>query len=369
MDRRQLLFGASALGLVTNLNLNHPLIAQVGTAVMGRPVCPKCGKVRLSGRERAGLRGPVKTCSDLIEGGRIKSINTDFSPDGRLLRQRQVGILDNVDVTEFYHGQRKKSAGERVCARPDVTDQFHYDEQGRKTRVRTTSVNYSLMIAIYSALVNWRQSEWRMLQGADQFDYFIRGGTVNTRYNENDQPIESLIRDANGELLAKINQNYKNGRLISETLVIVRLRETPREFEFTRQMQEQFPANTLRLAGLPEIDNEQARAFLGELQAERTFLLSHPVETSYTYDADDRVIRRLTQMGDFEEEESKTFNEQGDLDWTRTLMIRNGIADDERSEFRYLYQYDSHGNWTERTTINCSRPDDPNTQRRTLAYY
>ena len=35
MDRRQLLFGATALGLVTNLNLSHPLIAQVGEATMG----------------------------------------------------------------------------------------------------------------------------------------------------------------------------------------------------------------------------------------------------------------------------------------------------------------------------------------------
>ena len=56
MDRRQLLFGASALGLVTNLNLDHLLIAQVGNAVMGSR--------RLSDRERAGLRGSVKTCSD-----------------------------------------------------------------------------------------------------------------------------------------------------------------------------------------------------------------------------------------------------------------------------------------------------------------
>jgi hypothetical protein len=82
MDRRQLLFGASALGLVTDLNLNHPLIAQVGNAVMGSR--------RLSDRERAGLRGPVKTCSDLIGRG-IESIkNTDYSPDGRLNRQRAV---------------------------------------------------------------------------------------------------------------------------------------------------------------------------------------------------------------------------------------------------------------------------------------
>ena len=90
------------------------------------------------------------------------------------------------------------------------------------------------------------------------------------------------------------------------------------------------------------------------------------MECSYTYDADGRMIRRLSQMGDFKEDESKTYNAQGDEDWT--LTIRSG-SDDERSEFRYLYQYDSHGNWTERTTINTDQPGDPNTKRRTLSYY
>jgi hypothetical protein len=141
-----------------------------------------------------------------------------------------------------------------------------------------------------------------------------------------------------------------NGRLISETFVIVR------EFEAMRQVEER----------LSENDNEDARAALGRLQSARTFLLSHPVERSYTYDADDRVIRRLTQTGDFKEDESKTYNAQGDEDWT--LTIRSG-SDDERSEFRYLYQYDSHGNWTERTKIKTDQPGDPNTQRRTLSYY
>jgi hypothetical protein len=193
MDRRQLLFGASALGLVTNLNLNHPLIAQVGNAVMGRPVCPKCGKCHLSHSEWAGLRGPVKTCSDLTGRG-IESINTDYSPDGRILGYRQGGILD-VDVTEFYHGQRKKRAVERVCARPDVTDQFHYDKQGRKTRVRTTSVTQGFPLIAGS----------RMFEFVLKIDSFSAGGTVTTRYNENDQPIEILIRNANGELLTKVN--------------------------------------------------------------------------------------------------------------------------------------------------------------------
>ena len=103
----------------------------------------------------------------------------------------------------------------------------------------------------------------------------------------------------------------------------------------------------------------KTRAFLDQLQGQG-------VERSYTYDADDRVIRRLTQVGNFKEDESKTYNEQGDEDWT--LKTRSG-DDDERSEFRYLYQYDSHGNWTERTTINTDQAGDPNTQRRTLSYY
>jgi hypothetical protein len=137
-------------------------------------------------------------------------------------------------------------------------------------------------------------------------------------------------------------------------------------FEFVRQREER----------LSENDNEEARAALGRLQGLRTFMLSHPVERSYTYDADDRVIRRLTQAGNckedesktynFKEDESKTYNAQGDEDWT--LTIRSG-SDDVREEFRYLYQYDRHGNWTERTTINTDQPGDPNTQRRTLAYY
>jgi hypothetical protein len=130
-----------------------------------------------------------------------------------------------------------------------------------------------------------------------------------------------------------------------------------RDIEAMRQMQERLSE---------EIDNEEARAALGQLQGLRTFMLSHPVERSYTYDADDRVIRRLTQAGNSKEDESTTYNAQGDEDWT--LKIRSG-SDDEREEFRYLYQYDSHGNWTERTKIKTDQPGDPNTQRRTLSYY
>jgi hypothetical protein len=193
------------------------------------------GKCHLSAREWAGLRGPVKTCSE-------EGINTDYSPDGNILGYRQGGILD-VDVTEFYDKQRKKNAVERVSARPDVTDQFHYDKQGRKMRVRTTSQTLGFPLVAGS-----RMFEFVFITGS-----FSAGGTVTTRYNENDQPIEILIRNENGELQTKINYNYANGRLISETLVIV----------------------------------GPSRAALDQLQGQR-------IESSYTYDADGRMIRRLS---------------------------------------------------------------------------
>ena len=58
MDRRQILFGATTLVLSTNLSLNHLLMAQVGN--------PNVGRFRMSDRERYGLRGSVKTCTDFF---------------------------------------------------------------------------------------------------------------------------------------------------------------------------------------------------------------------------------------------------------------------------------------------------------------
>jgi hypothetical protein len=199
MDRRQLLFGAGALGLVTNVNLNHPLIAQVAKATMGRG--------RLSDRERAGLRGPVKTCSDLI-GGNIESVNTEYGRDGRLLGYRVrvrvhggpfgvgvAGFSGSPDVTyEFYDEQSKKTRVQRVPARPDVSDEFHYDEEGKKTRVRTVSprsnqLGFTVML------------DSKMFEVTEEGGSLCGGGSVATRYNNDDQPIESLVRDAHGELL------------------------------------------------------------------------------------------------------------------------------------------------------------------------
>ena len=367
MDRRQLLFGASALGLATNLNLHHPLIAQVGNAVMGMR--------RLSDRERAGLRGPVKTCSDSREDETESMGEAEYSPDGRqLVRQlvwrmhprlaliisykwvysydgmgRLIGITRGYEKTdEVYDEQGKKIGSETGPLRSDVTDTFHCDEQGRPTRIRTVpprpnQVGFTVMLGS------------GLLEVTEEGGSLSGGGSVTTRYNDDDQPIESLVRNSNGELLTKIDHNYANGLLVNETLVIVR-----ENFEATRQLQEGF-------------SEEEQRAMLARRKALLGQLVGLRMERSYVYD-DDRVIRRLMQMGNFKQDETITYNEHGCR--AGMVMIQTGSLEPgepilrvQRSEFRYLYQYDSNGNWTERTKINTDLPGEPRTQRRTLAYY
>jgi hypothetical protein len=348
MDRRQLLFGATALGLVTNLNLNHPLIAQVGETTRGSR--------RLSDRERAGLRGPVKTCRDFMKDDAESMTETEYSTDGRLLAWRArsyhnpggsgVEQIDSYELVYSYDGMGRLIS--MTSSRADVTDVFHYDEQGKKTRVRTIAARPGDPVTTITVDIPFEAVEGGFLLND--------GGSVTTRYNDDDQPTESLVYDAQGELLTKIVRHYANGRLINETLA----REA---FEFPGELRDQ-------------LSEEQRRAFRTQMKAA---LSQHDVfknmERSYFYGDEGRVIQRLKRMGsNLNQDETITYNEHGDE--AVTVTVRSGSLDprmpdldNERSEVNYLYQYDSHGNWTERSTTTSFRPGEPNTQRRTLAYY
>src|SRR5271170_332363 len=90
MDRRQLLLGATALGLATNFNLSRLLVAQVNSTT---------GNVRLSDRERAGLHGSVKTFGDFIGTEAESMREVEYTADGRMLVWRgrlSTGRVENV---------------------------------------------------------------------------------------------------------------------------------------------------------------------------------------------------------------------------------------------------------------------------------
>jgi hypothetical protein len=287
------------------------------------------GSGRLSDRERAGLRGPVKTCSDFMRDAAESMTEEEYTADGRLLVWRGRAFTGSrVEWVCSYDGTGRLIS--ITSGGADVTDEFHCDEQGKKTRVRTVPPRTGRDgMTMGVSIIFESEEEGYSLRG---------GGSVITRYNDDDQPIESLVHDAQGELLSKIVHHYSDGRLVSETLV-------HEAFELLEQLRER-------------LSEEQRRAFRAQ---SKQALSQHDafknMERSYVYVDEGRVIRRLMRMGNLKQDETITYNEHGDK--AATVMIQGGSLSpklphhvDDRSEVRYLYQYDSHGNWTERTTTN-----------------
>jgi hypothetical protein len=317
MDRRQLLFGVAVLTLVTLPSFDNLLVAQVGNTTVST--------VRLSDREKAGLRGPIKTYSDFFGDDADPMSHAEYSADGRLLVWR--GRLVNGEVEQVYSYDATGKLISGTYSGSGVTDEFHYDEQGKKTRVRTVPPRSRDRGAGLSGPF--------VFGNAEEGDCLTGGGSVTTRYNDEDQPIESLVRDSHEELLGKIVHNYTNGRLISETLVWVRL-------ELASELRE-LPPQEFRVA---EAQMKQAMSEMG----------LNNIERSYVYDDKGRVVGRLFRAGDVREETTTSYNEHGDVAGTVRIercidrIIHNSpIWTDCRSEASYLYEYDSHGNWTERT--------------------
>ena len=120
---------------------------------------------------------------------------------------------------------------------------------------------------------------------------------------------------------------------------------------------------------------------LAEVFANQTFST-----TNYVYDSKGRVVERITQMGNLSEDRTTfRYNDRDDLieeidehQSRGANLDDHGVmqATDERSHTshtRFEYQYDEHGNWTER--IVSSRQDSQtdfrrsNVIRRTITYY
>jgi hypothetical protein len=291
---------------------------------------------QLSDREREGLRGPVKICSDL--GG-----DKEYAADGRLLVLRgffSPSAPGTKQVSSFSYDE----AGTLIsitCGSAKVTQELHYDEQGRKTIVRTVPPNLDDHIAAITVDI-----PTEVVEGGG----LLRdGGRVTTRYNDDDQPIESLVHDAQGKLRTTIVHNYAKGQLISETLVWKNSRI----------------AETITGA-----------IFRGSRQLIQKYQSLQRMERSFVYNDEGRVSQRLMRMGNVKKEERITYNEHGDE--TEKVNIHSGSLDPRHAdpdkkgwEARYLYQYDNYdnyGNWTKRTMTK-SGADHSHIHRRTFVYY
>jgi YD repeat-containing protein len=325
--------------LARNLNLN----AQPSSPDASPPTI---GKARLSDRERMGLRGPVNTAAHFMGDETESMSEAEYAQDGRLLVWR--GRISGGSRVERVYSYDEAGRLIRITSGgADVSDQLYYDEQGRKTLVRTVPPRPDRQSVGTSVEI--------MFEATEEGDCLIGGGTVTTRYNEGDQPIESLVRDAHGELLTSIIHNYDaGGRLVHETLVRESV-EFP-DSMFPEQFRGQMPPEHR------QIMRAQTKEMLGGHEGFRS------TERSYVYDDQGRVTMRRMKMGSFREEVTMTYNEHGDE--AGTVMTHSGSIDprmeleDQRFETRCRYQYDGHGNWTEKTVGGAS-----STTRCELTYY
>lgn len=397
MDRRELLFGMAALGVggsVLNDLLNlHSLDGVTQSGVTGN--------AQISDRERAGLRGPVRTVSE-------DSTKTEYDQAGRLISNRWFAnpgseSADSVSVeTRTYDGSgRLLTDTSRIGNAAPVEKVYSYDDQGRLLRIVDGSGDHTFFqydekggkIETRDLANKPDDREGASATGMNLMSADVEGdpdiifggirnpSRIRTVYNEHDQPTETQALDADGHLLGRILRTYDEKGRITDIRTII---DDP-----TSQFSEKQKADMIAQAG---VSLDEMKAYM-----KKAFdVMMGDMGKSYAYDSQGRrakVILHQGSLGDFTS--TYSYNDHGDVVEEKTILTKNPsmptgvdfhldesgnlVPEKPPSEWpsqpdfpqqpavHYSYQYDSYGNWTEQTTNRSDSP--PYTRRRELTYY
>jgi YD repeat-containing protein len=360
---------------------------------------PEEGTATMSDREQYGLRGPVKSCTEEsthagvtdTDGKTYPEVHseytTEYDIDGHIVGSRSSGSSGAGWVTRYTYdasgrllkttsGKPGEKAVETILSynddgklvkitksdAPENPTVFHYDENGRKTKVQVSrAVDFRSDVAFAGP----------PFQTADNAPNLPGGGTATTIYDEHDRATEVQVRDATGELVSRALRMYDaRGRVVEEKQILDNL-ETMIPAEARAKMLEQ--------TGLSP---DQLRQ---ELRAQFTKLMggqSGPHSVSYSYDTHGRVHRTSQRIFNEEQEIETIYNQHGDVasEITRSTRVPGeagpstpapGMA--SYPEVSYSYKYDDHENWIEEAISYRSSPDgafqSSTLIKRTLTYY
>jgi YD repeat-containing protein len=361
----------------------------------------------ISDRDKAGFRGPVRTCLEettTLPNSSKYSTTTEYSPDGRLLSSRNT----NSDGTGWIKTQTYDAEGRltktiwgkigepgdeslyaydgtgrllTITNYPQIDGRidFQYDERGRKATVQIFDPE-TLKRTQSSAFGGI--SPWDIAAG---FGGGVPiGGDIMTIYNDNDQPTEAQLRDSQGRILTRILRTYDaKGQLVEEKPAL----ENP-----ALALADQFSA-----AGQPQPTPTQLEAInkaMNQMMGGRS-----ATGTSYSYDSQGRVTEKRELNSWFGKVTTISYNQHGDksaeveaitnnstfpvgvafsMDENGTLTQTNPSA--KPAEFPeelfgetkvgYDYQYDRYGNWTQQTVNHSSKLGEASSFRnRNLTYY
>ena len=349
---------------------------------------------RISDRERAHLRGEVKT---VVDG----SAKTEYDRLGNILSWR----MKQADGNEYGDSYTYDARGGLLSIVSHVWDgstsekSYSYDETGRLVKIADTRGELTTFDYDHQG----HKTETRVVKNADErkipkaigidvmfadidgtalmdFSFGGNASSFKTIYNAQDQPTETQAYDAAGTMLGRFVRTFdEKGRMTD-----VR--------EITDCPMSMFPAN--------EIAQMIARAGISadEMKAEmRKAMEVFGTESgkSYRYDANGYITKATVDgmIGTFIR--TSIYNEHGDVTEEQTDLATNKgipvgvpfnvsetgeiIPTKPPSEWgpepdlgasrniRYGYKYDDHGNWIERTVTYDQQP--PLTSHRKLTYY
>ena len=347
----------------------------------------------MTDRDKAGLRGPVKTeLNEQTFSGAdgqqfLMSTTTNYAPDGRILEQR-IGNSDGstwaTSYTYYADGRLLKTVSGKVGSAADsqttylyddarrlvgvesgdnVKMRYQYDEKGRKSVIESYDSKPLPRNMAYA-------SHW---EGTDLGFAPYPGGTLTTSYNEQGVATGAELHDAEGTLVGHIVRKFNaEGRAIAEEQAA----DAPHQVNLPEELQLKLNPEQMKSVG----------AMIGGMQNGII---------SYSYDAQGRVTERHRSGGVLGDQVTTTmYNDHGDKASEReTIVMRpdtgpwnlteagafvpagkpNPPQPPISSETQYAYQYDQYGNWTEQTIVSRSQPDEafrPQTViRRKLTYY
>jgi hypothetical protein len=209
------------------------------------------------------------------------------------------------------------------------------------------------------------------------------GGSVTTSFDQNDQPSETQVLDAQGQLVSRVVRTYgPNGQLSQEK---------PDWINPASLLLDRMPAEQRGQAS-PEQIKQLSKAMASVMAGQA------PAGTTYTYDSQNRLTATRERNMMFDQTTSIAYNEQGDKAEERKTYAENSIipagvefsvGEDgavipnkpsaqqppqpslpEPTVIKYTYQYDAYGNWTQQTATHTVHPQRPPTARnRTITYY
>jgi YD repeat-containing protein len=325
----------------------------------------------LSEREQHGLRGPVRVCIEEITYPRFftadgtqrpesKTLHTtEYDIEGRILAARWRNSNGSEWANHYTYtynaggqllktvcGNESEPPSETVYVYDDqerlqsITDRqnpanpvtFRYDEHGRKTKVQVSRPeDYRPNLSTSGDSPFWSADMPPNLQG---------GGSALTIYDEHDRPTQVQVRDSQGELISRAVRTYDaHGRIAEEKLIHDDLLTI-------------FPADLrTRILETPGASLEEVREQLKKLMGGQ----AGPSSVAFSYDAQGRITQKTRRVFNSVDRIEITYNQQGDkiLEITRTTQEDRP---EQYSEGHVSYQYDSHGNWTEKLDSYCSIP-------------